>query len=323
MKNSKTLFSFFALIVMLVYSCKSDKPENPYEDIDRNSSGGGNVLQSIPDTNFAWLHARIFRPTCANSGCHDGTFEPEFRTIASAYNSLVNHPVIANNPSNSFSYRVVPGNAAMSWLHERITNDVENTSGMMPLYPADTTPDWIANKSIYIQKITDWINAGAKDMYGNPAPTAGGNAAPLVYGMQIFPSSNTTTPYMREEGSSLPIGNILVPAQTVDVWLLAYDDNALLTNFESVSIKLSDDVSDFSGAITVPCTLSGPITSVDFTGNSSPFYYKATIDLSGIAPGQTRFIRAYVDDGVQSTVTEIPNASSNFFWYLLFSLKIQ
>ncbi|MBK7268515.1 MAG: hypothetical protein IPI07_03030, partial [Flavobacteriales bacterium] len=31
------------------------------------------------------------------SGCHDGTFEPEFRTIASAYNSLVYHPVIAND----------------------------------------------------------------------------------------------------------------------------------------------------------------------------------------------------------------------------------
>lgn len=311
------------MLVLLVFACKNEKPENPYDELERNATTGPNTLQNIPDTNFAWLHERIFRPTCANSGCHDGTFEPEFRTIAGAYNSLVNHPVIANNPSNSFTYRVVPGNAQMSWLHERMTTDVENTSGMMPLYPADTTPDWIANKSFYIQKITDWINAGAKDMYGNAAPLAGSNAAPLVYGMQIFPLNNTTAPYAREEGTTLPIGSILVPAQQVDVWLFAYDDNAFLTGFESFSIKMSDNVSDFSNAVDVPCTLSGPITTFDFTGNSGPFHYKATLDLSGIPSGTSRFIRAYMDDGAQTSITEIPNASSNYFWYLLFSLKIQ
>lgn len=314
---------FLVFLFFVIHGCKEEELTNPYDEMDRTEAAGGSVLQAIPDTNFAWLHERIFRPTCANSGCHDGTFEPEFRTIASAYNSLVNHPVIANNPSGSFTYRVVPGNAEASWIHERLTNDVENTSGMMPLYPADTTPDWIANRAIYIQKITDWINNGAKDMYGNVAPAPGGNSAPLVYGMQIFPAGNTTQPYLREEGTTLPIGSILVPPQAVDVWLIAFDDNAGFTNYESFSVKMSDSVSDFSNAAEVPCTLGDPVTTLDFTGNPGLFYYKATIDLSGVPSGENRFLRAYVDDGVQPVLTEIPNASSNYFWYLLFSLKVQ
>jgi hypothetical protein len=27
--------------------------------------------------------------TCANSGCHDGTFEPDFRTLEGSYNTLL------------------------------------------------------------------------------------------------------------------------------------------------------------------------------------------------------------------------------------------
>jgi hypothetical protein len=94
--------------VVLLTACAKEN-ENPFADLQHNSPNPS--VESIPQDNFAWLHQRIFRPTCAASGCHDGTFEPEFRTISSAYNSLVLHPVIANDPSNSFEYRVVPGDA--------------------------------------------------------------------------------------------------------------------------------------------------------------------------------------------------------------------
>jgi hypothetical protein len=326
MMNSKNYITraltLFALTLILFQACKTEELKNPYDEIERGGSTGGTQLAALPDTNFAWLHEKIFRPTCANSGCHDGTFEPEFRTIASAYNSLVNHPVIANNPAMSFEYRVVPGNAGASWLHERITTEVENTSGRMPLYPADTLPDWIANKNLYIQKITDWINNGAKDMYGNPAPVAGANAAPLVYGMNIYPAGNTSTAYQRDPNSTLPPGSLLVSPTLVDVWVVAFDDNAGLTNFASFSIKMSDSLSDFSESVEIPCVLSSPISGLDFTGNPANFYYKATLDLTGIPVGETRYLRAYVSDGITPLPMEVPNASSNYFWYLLFSMKM-
>ena len=315
------ILTLFGFSLVLFQACKTEELKNPYDEIERGGSTGGTQLAALPDTNFAWLHEKIFRPTCANSGCHDGTFEPEFRTIASAYNSLVNHPVIANNPAMSFEYRVVPGNAGASWLHERITTDVENTSGRMPLFPADTLPDWIANKNLYIQKITDWINNGAKDMYGNAAPVAGTNNAPLVYGMNIYPAGNTTTPFERDPNSSLPPGSILITPSLVDVWVVAFDDNAGLTNFASFGVKMSDNLSDFSQAVEVPCTFSGPISGLDFSGNPATFYYKATLDFTGVPSGQTRYLRTYVSDGITPLPTEIPNASSNYFWYLLFSIK--
>ena len=94
-----------ALVLLVFAACK--KEENPFEQLEHSSPNPPS--EALPQDNFAWLHQRVFRPVCANSGCHDGTFEPEFRSVGSAYNSLVYAPVIANDPGNSFTYRVLPG----------------------------------------------------------------------------------------------------------------------------------------------------------------------------------------------------------------------
>jgi hypothetical protein len=132
--------------LFLIFSCKKKGSENPYDAIDRTVVNQNPSASDLPEGSFPWLQARIFTPTCANSGCHDGTFEPDFRTMASSYNTLVNHPVIANNPEESFHLRVVPGNAQASWLHERLTVAVPNTSGIMPPLAQQQTPDWTLNK---------------------------------------------------------------------------------------------------------------------------------------------------------------------------------
>jgi hypothetical protein len=85
---------------------------------------------------------------------------------------------------------------------------------------------------------------------------------------------------------------------------------------------MSDNLSDFSNSVEIPCVLSGPISGLDFTGNPANFYYKATLDLTGIPVGETRYLRAYVSDGITPLPMEVPNASSNYFWYLLFSMKM-
>jgi hypothetical protein len=309
------------VFVLSAVSCKKDEPANPYADLVHTVDNDNPTADNLPEGSFAWLHAKIFKPNCANSGCHDGTFEPEFRTLSSTYNSLVHHPVIANNPQNSFEYRVVPGNAGASWLHERMTVDVENTSGIMPAV-VDVTSDWDQNSAFYIEKVTAWINDGAKDMFGNNAPALGTNAPPLVYGLVVFPAGNTTTPYPREEDSQYGIGSILVPASTVDIYVLPYDDIALQTGFATVDGKLSSSVSDFDSALNFSFGLTSPITAMDFNDGSQSFYYKATVDLSALESGASQYLRLYMNDGVQTGLTEVPNSSSNYFWFLLMSLKI-
>lgn len=317
-------FSVFTLVVALMIlgvSCKKDDPANPYADLVHTVDNDNPTPDNLPEGSFAWLHAKVFKPNCANSGCHDGTFEPEFRTIASSYNSLVNHPVIANDPQNSFEFRVVPGNAAASWVHERMTVDVENTSGIMPAV-VDVTSDWSTMGNFYIQKVTDWINDGAKDMYGNAAPTPGGNAPPIVYGMVVFPQGNTTTPYPREEDSPYGIGSIMVPAGLVDIYILPYDDIAGTTGFTTVDGLLSTNATDYSDSTPFSFSVASPVSALDFTNNAQNFYYKTTVDLSDAESGEIQFLRLQLSDGQQQGLTTIPNMSSNYFWFLLLSLKV-
>lgn len=170
------------LVLTLLGSCrKPDAPTNPFDDPRYKAPTGGGTVDTLPLTNFAGLHQRVFKPTCSNSGCHDGTFEPDFRTIESAYNTMVYQAIIKNNPAGSFLYRVLPGNANASVLHERMVVDIDGISGIMPL-SLDPQSDWPTKKSEYIAAIAAWINAGARDMFGNPPPN--GPVNPRLQGMQ-------------------------------------------------------------------------------------------------------------------------------------------
>jgi hypothetical protein len=319
-KGLLQILTFIMVSAMALVSCKPNEPENPYTNIVTPVNNDNPSINNLPEGSFAWLHAKVFRPTCANSGCHDGTFEPEFRSIASSYNTLVNQPVITNDANGTFIHRVVPGNAASSLLHERLTTFIPNTSGKMPLV-FDAV--WSEDSTLYIQKITDWINQGAKDMYGNPAPSAEANTAPVVYALAIFPQGNTTTPYSRETDSPNGIGAILVPNGMVDVWIAAYDDNAGVNEFASIDLKVAPSATLFSSMAQSAFTLSAPIDGLDFSSSPTTFYYKATINLSALVSGSSYYLRTYLNDGVQTTSSEVPNDSSSPFWYLYFSIKVQ
>ncbi len=321
-KKVAFILPMIVVISFALFSCKKKELTNPYAGLTHVVYNDNPSVDELPEGSFAWLHAKIFRPTCANSGCHDGTFEPEFRGIGSAYSSLVNHPTIANTPGNTFQYRVKPGDANASFLHERLTTFVPFSSGMMPLV-TDPGSDWPANRDSYISKITDWINSGAKDIYGNAAPDLSSNLPPMIYGLAVFPQGNTTNPYPRQTNSPYGIGAIEVPAQMVDVWIFAYDDNAYPNLFNGITLQASTSVLDFTNALQSNFVVSGPINAIPFgDGDPAPFYYKATLNLSSAAPGGYYYLRNFMDDGQQSSLTVMPNNSSNPFWFLIFSLKI-
>ncbi|MGB0423298.1 MAG: hypothetical protein ACPGED_03200, partial [Flavobacteriales bacterium] len=266
------------------------------------------------------LHGRIFSPTCANSGCHDGTFEPDFRTISSAYNSLVNHPVISNDATFSFVNRVTPGSASTSLLNERLTADIPNSSGIMPL-EVDEDSDWDSFDQEYISRIQDWINIGAPDMFGNLPGSGNSDLPPLVEGLVVFPSGNQTTPYIRDPEAT-GITPIVVEAGLVDVWVRATDDNTAAELLSINELRIAPAVDELDDAPSVLFTSGSSLLAEDFSGSAVNFIHKATLDLSTYTSGQTFFLRTYFSDGVNQTVST-PNAGSNAFITSIFVIEIQ
>ena len=310
----RAIFVLLLLCVTLFFACSKD-PENPFSNLDRPSSNPD--PQDLPPGNFAWLHQKIFKPTCANSGCHDGTFEPEYRTISSTYNSLVYHPVISNDSLHTYTYRVLPGDADHSLLYARLTMFIPNTSGQMPL-EVDPNGDWNPNAATYIQKIRDWIQGGAKDMFGN-SPTLG-NLAPQVTGFLAFPAGNTSTPYPR--GTDPGVQPIEVPAANVDLWCAFSDDstaaNALLYN----KIKVGTSQFAFSTTPEQDLQITGPISALDFSNVAVPFTHKASLNLSAYPVGTFLFVRVYVNDGDHAANTEVPSDGTAEPMLSYFRLKI-
>jgi len=316
--KAKNGFWILAIGLVAAVSCKKKEIENPYanQTIPQNENPD---LVSIEQSNFAYLHAKIFKPTCANSGCHDGTFEPEFRSIASSYNTMVNHAGISNDFNNSFPVRVVPGSATTSLLYARLTQELPNSSGIMPLV-ANPGSDWPANATAYIQLIKNWIDTGAKDMFGNAPGDGSADLPPQADGLAVFPPGNTTTPYPREDG--IGITPILVPAAQVDVWLRAVDDNTTSASI-SGQIKFAVSAASLDAAPPLDFVTSGQITALDFSNNSADFRHRATIDLTGLASGTSIYLRVLLDDGVQTQPSAIPNPGSSAVIQAIFILKIQ
>ena len=142
----------FILLLALI-SCGTEQPPNPFD------IGTGEPIDTANLTGFAALHEKFLEPRCANPACHDGTFEPDFRTVEGSYNTLVYHPVVKNDANGTFEYRVVPGDVNQSWLINRLMT-ANDTFGRMPLYAEPLTWD-------EVKEFSDRIMAGAPDARGN------------------------------------------------------------------------------------------------------------------------------------------------------------
>lgn len=318
MRASRTAV-FLLTILIGLFACKRDEVVNPYSEIEDVAT-----VQLPPDLlptgNFAWLHAKIFKPTCANSGCHDGSFEPHFSTISSSYNTLVNHEVIANDALFSFEFRVVPGNVNASLLYERLTNEIENTSGMMPLV-VDADSDWDDQREVYLAALSTWINAGAPDMFGNVPASGSVDFPPTVEGLLVFPSGTTSVPYERDPESA-GVSPILVPATTVDIWVAVTDDNTAPQNMGVNELQVATTIELLPTASALSFVSGNSITAPGFTAGSVTYWHRASVNLSNYASGTTLFLRTTFDDGVQPEPTQLPNTGSNAVITSLFTLKI-
>jgi hypothetical protein len=305
----------FFLMLIGFSSCKKEEKVNPY-DLPENKAPEPNPPGAGADPNtIAGLHANMFAPTCANSGCHDGTFEPDFRTIESTYNTLVFRPIIKNNPQGSYDYRVVPGDFNASVLYQRLVIDIDGQSGIMPLL-VDQGSNWNANRAAYIENLKTWINNGGKDVFGN-TPSQG-NLPPQLNGIFITATGGSTR-FPR----NVQTGSIEVPPGTssIDIYLAINDDATAVEQLTGLAARVSSMMNTFDASSDINLQLISAIQGTGYSGSSIDFRFKFTLSIAGLPNAQAQFIRAYVRDNAAVT-TEIPTTASAEYIKRYYSFQV-
>ena len=304
--------------LLLVFACQPDPgpPHNPFDDIDY--TGGKNIEEPKPDSaSLIGLHQYIFAKSCAVPGCHDGSFEPDYRSVQSTYSTLVYQPVIKNDPDNRFTYRVVPNDVDASWLYYRVTTD-DQTLGRMPLYDNPLTAGQLA-------ALRTWINNGAPDMFGNASSFP--NTQPAITAIAAF--NKVGTAEVRRDTARVD-GNPVYPFIAaknlqLDIWIGISDDSTDLSQLQNTRLAFSGHYDDFSQAVIVDAIYSAnPKVIPDFYGNgkSGEFYWKVSIDAGQELPVDENgitFYRLITNDGNHTEDFEFPRPPHPFEFKLYLS----
>lgn len=283
---------------MVQNSCKKDKqepPANPFASIDYGTA----PIDTAPDPNsLVGIHKNIFQPRCAIPGCHDGNFEPDFRTPQSAYATLVYHPVVKNNEAGTFVYRVVPYQPLKSVLYERITNCCFiNQDDRMP---QDNIGVPLADEDVL--SIKTWIENGAKDVSGN-VPSYPNFAPTINPYFAVVDAATYQINYTAETNriDSVPYNSFYLPdsANVVFAFIVS-DDSTAYQQLQVNQMKLSFDPDDFSNAI--------PYTAQYFyiPPPNETNYFGITINTATLPHNQIVYMRYFVNDGDHTDNTEFP-----------------
>ena len=336
----KSLIAFCSL-AFLLYACSDSfveenidptPPENPFDSINYDDID----MPTMPvDSNtFTGLHTYIFSSRCNQPACHDGTFEPDFRTVQSAYNSLVEHPITKNyNPGvdgkNPLPYRVTPGSLDESMIWQRLTLHEPPNFERMPS-SGNPLPDNLLNL------IENWIKDGAKDPFGIDPMQA--NEQPNCFGLLSyvpFQGFQFRTDTIRIDAN--PFNSFVVLAnESADLWFgfLDYTDQTNYNfgeNLTNTKIQLSSNLFDFEDAVEIDLEfVANPERNTDMfgipayqlpeimhqiyqpiLGQNNPYHWRASFNATdlGFPINSIVYIRILVQDE-DHEVTTIPEDSS-------------
>ncbi len=325
-------YILFTLSFLLFYACSESfketqiespaAPENPFSGIDY--SPDVNETPELDSTSFLALHHYIFSQSCNQPGCHDGSFEPDFRTVESAYNSLVLHTVKKNYEVDPMPFRVTPGSPENSMMWHRITEHNPPNFELMPS-SGEILPD------DYISNIRTWIENGARDIYDNPPTPI--SAQPNCWGLLAFhPELNDYRLDTIRGGVNYNPFAALVN-QEISIWFTYTDSNELnneISNGANLTynkVKLSLDRFDFSNAVTFDLNiaadpLSGQVAFSSFSEDVFDYYHNFSFKPTdyGFNTGDQIFIRTYVQDEDHESPFENPEDESIFFLKSYFSI---
>ncbi len=297
---------FLALIISFLVNCTDDDLLlNPYDGIDYSDTTL--VIDTLSSTSFVKLHRDVLGPSCNVMGCHDGSFEPDFRTVQSSYNTLVYHPILKNNLDETFTYRVVPGDTANSVLHERLTNCCfVNTNDRMP---QDNIGNSLPQEDL--DKVANWILDDAKDITG-AIPNEPNNLPNIKYYYVTNTTYDSTYSDNRENG--VFYNPFLIPAnEQVNFVFRVTDDNtnagAMLVN----ELSISEYQDDFTNSIDVTAQIF----------ESTYYVWILSFDTSILQVGKTYYFRYTINDGENAENTIYPNNQTSVIYKSIWSFTVQ
>jgi hypothetical protein len=299
-----TLLSAFAVMAAtaLFIGCNKETviPPNPYDDIVYPTPPA--PIDTLDPNTIVAIHRDILKPRCSVPGCHDGNFEPDFRTVQSSSSTMVYARLIKNNADSSFAYRVIPYDTANSVLHERITNCCfVNQNDRMP---QDNIG--VPLESALISRIEAWIMDGARNMFGevpsypNQAPQIGfyvgvdtmSVPAAVDAANQNFPLTGTAN---RIDGVYYnPF--ILSSGRNIAIVVDAQDDSTAVASLQGCKMRFSYDPDDFS-----PSAPGYRQVNAQFINYPGFTFWYVQFNTSLFAPDNVVYMRYYVSDGENET----------------------
>lgn len=312
----KKILPFIATaILVFVIACKKEngkKIDNPY-DKPIDTGINDKPLDSTADpSSILGLHRDLFRPTCANSGCHDGTFEPDFRTAESSFASLVNVAPIKNDMAGTFNARVLPGNADASILIYRMTQDLGGNSGIMPL-ALDPGSNYPLKKESLLNNLKKWINDGAPNSKGvKPAPV---DFPPQIMGVQALLG-----------GSSLGRGGKYEPISAaantnLELWFSLADDVVSQGSLTGMTINWSTNPELFNPANEKALLKAATKNMPGLYSATTPYEWYYSFSTAGYQSNDVIWFRITCSDG-KNLGYQLPNVNSMFFLKKYFAIRI-
>ena len=314
-------FLTYLLLIVMASSCKDEgttDANNPYDSWATTTRGAVSPDLTIDPNTIQGLHKNIFKPTCANSGCHDGNFEPDFRSIESSYNSLINRIVTNPDPQRSdIEKRVVPGDPATSMILHRINTFIPGSQGQMPL-GVDPGSDWPAKKLQYIQNINQWIKDGAKDQFGKSASNS--DFKPQLAGMIVFANgSSIPLPHMANVPVDVPPGT-----SSIKIMVAYTDDKTAINSFGSTTLNYSLNPNSYSGTEQSMTTESSAYNTKGVLGTNVDYWHSINLQVNtlGIMPNDVIWLRTNTTDNVNPAVY-IPESTTSFKIKKYFAIRFK
>jgi hypothetical protein len=297
--KKQLLYLFILLGFVQLSSCtkETEEPDNPYDLI--NYGDPTNSEDTLSASSITGLHRNVFLPKCAVPGCHDGNFEPDFRSVQSSYSTLVYSEITKNNIDGDFSFRVVPGDTAMSVLHERITNCCfVNQDDRMP---QDNIGTGLPQEDI--NNITSWIMNGAKAPDGS-SPLRPDLQPVLALYAAISSTFDVEFSEITNRIDSLIYNPFKLSSDVESFYFVAIveDDITAIADLQVNQLKISTDKDDFTNAQ----SFNGVFFNIP---NQDPVWL-VNVNTANLVTGETYYMRYYVNDGTHSENAEFPMNSS-------------
>ncbi|MCH8331786.1 MAG: hypothetical protein IH946_10495 [Bacteroidetes bacterium] len=333
----KKRYIVLILLIVGIFACKKEiikldpivpdgSNSTPYDSIDYSPNDPPPV--NVDPNSIVGIHQNIFLTRCALAGCHDGAFEPDYRTVQSAYTTLVYHTIIKNNTNGDFYFRVIPGDKENSVLYERITNCCfVNVDDMMPQdFTGQLPQDQIDN-------IGKWIDDGAKDIFGTIPGVPTPRPVIFNFGMLAYqgPAWPDTMKVSDNRLNNVFTNPFIVPDDTlIDIWFdirqFIPNGDTILGNdprFTNMQIAFSEDLENFSNPTTVNLDIAQTPFDIGFLIPNFHFYVHYMIDTTPYDVGDIVYFRVYISDQSYTDPTEIPDDNSREYLktYLSFILQ--